>query len=55
MGVPARVIGSSIKFKEKCIAMWKNQKPPGWSDMKPGQRAKALKKHLLTLFEDQNG
>jgi acetyltransferase-like isoleucine patch superfamily enzyme len=27
MGVPARVIGSTLKYKAKCLALWDQQKP----------------------------
>jgi acetyltransferase-like isoleucine patch superfamily enzyme len=57
MGVPARVIGSTIKFEEKSFAAWKEQRPPdlntsagdsSWTRDKENQRK--LKKHLLELF-----
>lgn len=52
MGVPARVIGSSIKYKENIISNWNRQKPPGWSNMKPKQKAQELQKQLLKIDEE---
>jgi len=52
MGVPGRVIGSSQKYKEKCIEIWNKQTPPGYENMTPKQRAFALKKHLLEILSD---
>jgi hypothetical protein len=60
MGVPARVIGSSVKFAEKSLATWQEQRPPdldtsagnaSWTRNKENQRK--LKKHLLALFRDK--
>jgi acetyltransferase-like isoleucine patch superfamily enzyme len=60
MGVPARVIGSTIKYEEKCIAIWKEQKPP---DLLPNkghpfwafdkENLRKVKRHLLKLFQQK--
>ena len=60
MGVPARVVGSTLKHEEKCLNIWKEQKPPGlitdrgdshwWHDKK---NQKTLKNHLLKLFRNK--
>jgi acetyltransferase-like isoleucine patch superfamily enzyme len=47
MGVPARVIGSSIKYREKCVSIWKEQKPADYDKMNEVEKEKALKQHLL--------
>jgi acetyltransferase-like isoleucine patch superfamily enzyme len=54
MGNPARVIGSSTKYKQKCFEIWENQKPRNYEKMKPQQKAKALRKHLETFFKTQD-
>lgn len=54
MGVPARVVGSSIKYKDKCIEIWKDQKPPGYDNMNLTQKYEALKKHLLDIIRDKD-
>jgi acetyltransferase-like isoleucine patch superfamily enzyme len=61
MGVPARVIGSSEKFKAKCIERWKEQKPPDYKGSEQGKDAWAykgykdsrqiLRQHLERLFD----
>jgi acetyltransferase-like isoleucine patch superfamily enzyme len=45
MGVPARVIGSTKKYKEKCIALWKQQKPLGYKNIINGKVGWAVKDH----------
>jgi acetyltransferase-like isoleucine patch superfamily enzyme len=66
MGVPARVIGSSLKYREKCVAKWKQQKPPDYKKIEKGrllwriskghkENENKLKRHLsgiFNLFED---
>lgn len=54
-GVPARSIGSLSKYEEKCLANWKEQKPPqlninqkGWYHSKSNQEM--MRKHLTKLF-----
>lgn len=46
MGVPARKVGSSIKYKEKIISEWERIKPPGWVYKNTKQRDEMLKKHF---------
>jgi len=62
MGVPARVIGSIQKYKERCIARWKEQKPPdlyieegrNWWDSKHSKENKQkVRRHLTNLFRNQ--
>jgi acetyltransferase-like isoleucine patch superfamily enzyme len=58
MGVPARPIGSFSKYKEKCLARWEEQKPPGLDYNKVGwdQSREAKKKkrmHLIALFMNE--
>lgn len=59
MGVPARVIGSTEKLKDKCRELWKVQKPPGMiiedgvdifhsKFYKTNRRL--LKQHLIDLY-----
>ena len=59
MGVPARPFGSVEKYKEKCIAKWKEQKPSNciiengytwWTSRHIEENRKKLKKHLIKLF-----
>ncbi len=52
MGVPARVVGSTIKYREKCLAMWKDQKPPDNLPKDLLKREKAVEKHILQYFKD---
>jgi len=63
MGVPARVIGSIYKYKEKCIARWKEQKPPNiiieegrtwWNSKYFDRNVKLLREHLINLYWKQN-
>jgi acetyltransferase-like isoleucine patch superfamily enzyme len=53
MGVPARVIGSTIKYKEKCFSTWNSQKPPFKLPKDPQKRNQILKKHLMQYYKDQ--
>ena len=59
IGVPARIMGSIDKYKEKCIARWKEQKPPDcvieenrdwWTSSHLKENREKLKKHLMKLF-----
>ena len=61
-GVPARAISSIEKYKEKCIARWKEQKPPdlyiepggNWWDSKHSKENKQkVRRHLTNLFRNQ--
>jgi len=65
MGVPARIFGSTLKYKENCVARWKEQKPPDyhieqgrkwWTSkyyMEPNKESKQkLRRHLTNLFAD---
>jgi acetyltransferase-like isoleucine patch superfamily enzyme len=63
MGVPARPIGSVEKYREKCIALWDEQKPsdiivePGqnwWNSEHYKANREKLKLHLVNLFWKQN-
>jgi len=59
MGVPARVIGSTDKFKEKAKEIWKVQQPPDM-EIEPGadwftsrhyqENRERLRRHLVKLF-----
>ena len=59
MGVPARAISSISKYEERCIAKWKEQKPPDlhieegieWWCFKENQQK--LRRHLTNLFRIQ--
>jgi acetyltransferase-like isoleucine patch superfamily enzyme len=46
LGVPARVIGSSNKYKEKIVAEWNRQKPPGWPFKDPEEKKRMLQKYI---------
>ena len=59
MGIPARVWSSFDKYREKCVARWKEQEPPdiviepgrNWWNSKNYMRNKEkLKRHLVKLF-----
>lgn len=59
MGVPARVWSSLDKYREKCVARWKEQEPPDitiepgrnwWTSKYSKQNKEKLKKHLCRLF-----
>jgi acetyltransferase-like isoleucine patch superfamily enzyme len=63
MGVPARAFGSVVKYKEKCVERWKQQKPAGcfvepeknwWNSERFGENREILKKHLINLFQKDN-
>jgi acetyltransferase-like isoleucine patch superfamily enzyme len=56
MGIPARVIGSTSKYEEKCLAIWKEQRPP---DLQPEEKysfwytkenQNKIRMHLTNLF-----
>ena len=61
VGVPARPLGSVIKYKEKCLERWKMQKPPD-CNIEPGEtwwhskhffeNRKRLKEHLINLYKE---
>lgn len=62
MGVPARVIGSTEKFKEKCRDLWKKQEPPGFLAEEGKdffhskyykENRKKLKEHLINLYGNE--
>ena len=62
MGVPARVFGSTHKYKERCIARWKEQKPPdlyieqdgSWLTSKHRkENLQKVRKYLTNLFWNQ--
>jgi acetyltransferase-like isoleucine patch superfamily enzyme len=64
MGVPARPFGSVLKYKEKCIEKWEQQKPPDlvleegetlWNTKHFVDNRSKLKKHLLVLFKKELG
>lgn len=65
MGVPARKIGSTEKYKQKCIDRWKEQKPknldpdglnPYWAQSPHQHEILAqLESHLKELFCDKLG
>jgi acetyltransferase-like isoleucine patch superfamily enzyme len=62
IGVPARVISSTLKYEEKCVTAWEEQKPPDllhngdsyitWWFSKANQVK--LRKHLTDLFKQEN-
>lgn len=62
MGVPARPWGSLEKYREKCLARWAEQRPPGasiepgetwWNSRQAARNRELLKNHLLALFREQ--
>ncbi len=62
MGVPARPLGSTAKYREKCIERWQAQRPPdckidpgeNWWNSRHFQENRAkLKEHLLKIFETE--
>jgi acetyltransferase-like isoleucine patch superfamily enzyme len=62
MGVPARPFGALEKYREKCLARWEQQRPPGaviephetwWTTRHLAANRELLKKHLLALFRKQ--
>lgn len=62
MGVPARRFGSVEKYKEKCIARWKVQKPANFHEdsskhylATPNRELilSQLKKHLILIFHKE--
>ena len=59
MGVPARIWSSLDKYREKCVARWKEQEPPDiiiepgrdwWTSKHFNQNREKLRKHLIKLF-----
>lgn len=59
MGVPARAISSTHKYKERCVASWKEQKPPDlctrqghnwWTSKENRQK---MRRHLTNSFRNQ--
>lgn len=59
MGVPARVIGSIEKYREKCLGRWREQRPPDitiaagqswWNSERYAENRTKLKQHLIRLF-----
>lgn len=59
MGVPARVIGSVEKYREKCLRRWQEQRPPDltidagqswWNSEHYAENRTKLKQHLIKLF-----
>jgi len=50
IGIPARVIGSTVKYKEKCLAAWKEQRPPAEYVKNLKERKQKRKEHLTKLF-----
>jgi hypothetical protein len=64
MGVPARKIGDTERYKEKCFERWRDQRPkdvllePGetwWTSRHFGRNRESLRRHLLKLFEKELG
>jgi acetyltransferase-like isoleucine patch superfamily enzyme len=62
MGVPARPMGSTTKYKEKCIERWKLQRPPDatiepgatwWTSKNYATNRALLRAHLTQLFADR--
>ena len=53
MGIPARIIGSSIKYRERCLEVWKTQRPPGYEKMNSKQKLQALEKQLMSIYASQ--
>jgi carbonic anhydrase/acetyltransferase-like protein (isoleucine patch superfamily) len=53
MGVPARVIGSVSKYEEKCVARWKEQRPPDLDMKHPKKAREQIRRHLMNLFNNQ--
>ncbi len=62
MGVPARPISSIHKYKERCFARWKEQKPPDlyiepggnwWISKQHKENQQKVRRHLTNLFWNQ--
>jgi len=47
MGVPARVIGSTINYRKKLLTNWNEQMPPEWPRKNRKKGIQQIKKHLL--------
>ncbi len=63
IGVSARPFGSIQKYREKCVAKWREQKPPNclieegsdwWHSKHYEENRKKLKLHLVNLFWGQS-
>ena len=59
MGVPARIFSSNLKYKEKCLTRWKEQKPPDYleynnqlTSKRHKENRQKLRNHLMNLFDD---
>ncbi len=59
MGVPARALGSVVKYREKCVERWAVQKPSGcviepgatwWTSVHFAENRKRLREHLERLY-----
>jgi acetyltransferase-like isoleucine patch superfamily enzyme len=46
MGVPARVVGSTLKYKENLVSDWNRQKPPGWPFKNQKEKEQMLRKYI---------
>jgi acetyltransferase-like isoleucine patch superfamily enzyme len=64
LGVPARPFGSVLKYREKCIEKWEQQRPPNlvveegetlWNTKHFVDNRAKLKKHLQELFKKELG
>lgn len=62
LGVPARAIGSIDKYKERCAARWKEQKPPDmnteedpkwWESRHAKENRQKVRRHLMNLLMNQ--
>ncbi len=62
MGVPARPWGSVARYREKCLALWEAQRPPGvrfdpgetwWNSRHLAYNRARLREHLLRVFAAQ--
>ncbi|MBC8184859.1 acyltransferase [candidate division KSB1 bacterium] len=63
IGVPARVLASVQKYKEKCLTRWEEQKLPDsffetglnlWDPKQNKEYRKNLKEHLIKVFWKEN-
>jgi acetyltransferase-like isoleucine patch superfamily enzyme len=64
MGIPARPLGSTARYKEKCVERWRAQKPPDcviepsedwWHSKHFQANRRKLREHLLKLFDKELG
>lgn len=62
MGVPARPLGSTAKYREKCLERWAVQRPPDvvlelgetwWGSRHFNENRSKLQRHLLNVFRQQ--